>query len=82
MRLPNFECLGCGAQLDGATSMTKGDVPTPGSVSVCLYCENVAVFTETGLRPPTSEERRKFAASPKVQLAKAAVRSVRKRADG
>lgn len=44
-RLASSTCPGCGKHLDGATA--PGDeAPSPGSISVCVYCLSVAIFDD------------------------------------
>jgi len=56
-------CLKCRAVMDGFTSLGETLLPDPGSVSVCIYCGDVAVFDinpdgDLYLRPPTDDEQR------------------------
>lgn len=63
-------CPGCGAENDGhyPTSEHPGP-PEPGSVSVCAHCLTIGIYTDTGIRLPTFEERRIIASDATVQRA-------------
>lgn len=37
-------CPKCGERMNGATDPLGSAVPTPGDLSVCVYCGNVLVF--------------------------------------
>ncbi len=50
-------CPGCGAKLNGATSLEDSKAPNPGDYSVCLYCTAFLVFMEElAMRFMTEEE--------------------------
>lgn len=51
------ECPGCGAALDGALHVGEEEhAPTPGDVSICMYCRDIMIFEEEAFRLPTDEE--------------------------
>lgn len=50
-------CAKCGKRLDGHFQTKPGTVPEEGDVSICWYCQNVMIYTRTGLRPMTDEEK-------------------------
>ena len=56
--MPVTLCWHCDRALDDASEMLEeGGRPTPGAVSLCLYCGAVAFFgPDLELRPPTEEE--------------------------
>jgi len=69
-RLPNNpRCPSCGRVIDGFTDPTfTGKVPSPGSVSVCVYCAEISVFTEAlELQRPDETERVLLAAHPEIK---------------
>ena len=56
-------CPRCGKPLDGATciSETRPVQPSPGDLTVCLYCRQASVFTESlGLRRATKAEAKEL----------------------
>lgn len=57
-RTPITLCWHCDRALDAATPVDDDDpVPTPGAISLCLYCGAVGIFgDELVLRPPTEAE--------------------------
>ena len=56
-RTPPTPCPQCGAVNDTADGVEHEEAPTPGDISVCMYCAAVTVFTnDLKLRTPTSEE--------------------------
>jgi hypothetical protein len=57
-RTPATICWHCDRMLDAATGFgpTEGEVPTPGAISLCLYCGAVGVFgSDLELMPATVE---------------------------
>ena len=56
-KVPVTLCWHCDRPLDAATPPGLEDVmPTPGAVSLCLYCGAVAIFGfDLRLEPPTRE---------------------------
>lgn len=68
-RVPISACKACGKPNDSATSISADIKPTPGDVSICLYCGHVTVFDDDlTLREPTSKEMHEIAAN-KIMLA-------------
>lgn len=56
-RTPATLCWHCDRMLDAATEVAGSARPTPGAVSLCLYCGAVAFFgDDMVLRSPTEEE--------------------------
>lgn len=43
-KVPVSKCYSCGAMLDMATEARKGAFPTPGAISICIYCLAISVF--------------------------------------
>jgi len=69
-KIDKFQCLNCGHGLDLATSTTaEHAMPTPGDVSVCVYCGHLGVFEEYGLRDLTSDEIYEIAGDERVLAA-------------
>lgn len=64
--IPRY-CLGCGMLIDAHTQVAV--CPEPGDVSICLYCSQVAIYTQSGLRWPTDAEHDQIMADPKMQKA-------------
>lgn len=62
-RTPFTICWHCDQPLDAASELQpEGHRPTPGAISLCLYCGAVAVFgPELLLYPPTKEELEELA---------------------
>jgi hypothetical protein len=57
--LPKVRCRSCHKRLDAASTPDGRDEhrPKPGDFSVCIYCGDVAVFTDSmRLREPTGPE--------------------------
>lgn len=55
--VPPTMCAACGERLDGATSTFRPGLPSEGDISVCCYCQNIAVFrADQTLRPMTARE--------------------------
>jgi hypothetical protein len=59
VRIVENACLNCGKVLDGATAIDQeGEIrPTPGSITVCMYCGHLMAFDEQlHFRALTDEE--------------------------
>jgi len=55
--VPATMCAACGKRLDGATSTFRPGLPSEGDISVCAYCQNIAVYrADQTLRPMTARE--------------------------
>jgi hypothetical protein len=76
-RRPYAPCPYCGKATDADAPAPGTDenvgAPGPGDVSVCFYCAGISIFTETGLRKPTEDERAELLDDPDVIEAAAAV---------
>ena len=61
----------CGRRIEGATCVSDPDaVPGPGTVTLCLYCGHIMVFTENmTLRDPTVAEYMQIAGDPVIAKA-------------
>ena len=68
--LPPTICPSCGARLDASTDTDfKGSVPSEGDISVCGYCQNIAVFrADQTLRPMTAREWAAMSPDERQQL--------------
>lgn len=75
-------CLACNEVLDGAANTGETHKPTPGDVTVCLYCGHLMTFDNgLNLRELTSAEMYECAGNPtilKVQATRAMVFKKRK----
>jgi hypothetical protein len=61
------QCLNCRTLLDGATGVDTRNRPSPGSVTVCIYCGHISVFAnDLSLREPTGEEMREIAGNETI----------------
>lgn len=70
-------CLACGTLIDAHRAADlSGNCPKTGDVSVCLYCVNIAIFTNTGLRELTADERESVLADEELNRAVIAVREM------
>jgi hypothetical protein len=57
-----MECLTCGEKINGAMEMQgTAAKPSPGDLSLCMYCGALAIFTSDGIRKPTPEEAHELA---------------------
>jgi hypothetical protein len=68
-------CPYCGRVTDADSQFPTDEdaVPGPGDVSVCFYCAGIALYTETGFRKPTDEERAELLDEPDVIATAAAI---------
>jgi hypothetical protein len=73
-RVPLGACATCGHKLDSATSI-GANVPSEGSVSICVGCGALSIFTaDLTLRPPTPKEMREISLYPAVVEAQIMIR--------
>lgn len=80
--IPPTKCPGCGAEMDGHLACREGQSgPDDGSVSICVECSTIAIYTEVSgrlvLRYPTDEEMKSILADPHVTRAIATIRYLR-----
>ena len=55
--VPVTVCPACGQRLECATSTFRPGLPSEGDISVCAYCQNIAVYrADQTLRPMTARE--------------------------
>jgi hypothetical protein len=74
-----FACLQCEAPLD-ACNTTSGDSPSPGDLSICVYCANVAQWDAAfRLQPIPPEEWARIPVHLRVEIegAQAMIRASR-----
>lgn len=46
VKLEKDKCPICGKELDSATSAHGNDRPSPGDISICIYCATILRFDE------------------------------------
>ena len=62
-------CLNCGKELDAASGLEHDSTPSPGDMTVCLYCHHVMVYeSELTLRNPTDAEVVEIAGDPSLLI--------------
>lgn len=67
---PENKCLFCGYLMDAATGHNPEDVPDENSVSICIRCGAVTMFTkDLKLRPFTEAEAAQLRADPEAMRA-------------
>lgn len=69
-----MNCPSCGKLIDCNTGLFGAKSPKPGSVSICIYCAGIHLFTKTGLREPSANELLKLLADAGVRQAQLAVK--------
>lgn len=66
-QIPASTCSSCNSHTDAATCVDGKSLPSPGDVSICLYCGHIAVFSDDMiLRPLTSEEMHEVAGNKAI----------------
>jgi hypothetical protein len=56
-RVPESSCPNCGKRVDAAMSAEGDHKPSPGDITICMYCRHLCVFAEDmGLRELTDDE--------------------------
>lgn len=66
--LPESICAGCGVKTNAASDLLGRDVPSPGSVSMCMRCAHIALFNaDLTLREPNKEELFTILTTPETQ---------------
>lgn len=54
---PASSCPSCGTTVDASTSVAGDHAPSPGDVSICMYCGHLMAFADDlTLRPLTDKE--------------------------
>jgi hypothetical protein len=60
-RLPPHKCTACGYDIDCATGLKPDEIPEPGSISICLNCGAIGIYTQDmQLRQATRKEEAKL----------------------
>lgn len=49
-------CPKCGKVLDAATSIEEGAIPSPGDITICMYCGELLRFDENLISHKLSDE--------------------------
>jgi hypothetical protein len=53
-------CPNCGKRIDAATPVKEIEPPRPGDYSICFYCGEWLIFTETGVRVASEDDIREM----------------------
>lgn len=81
--IPGAACTRCGYEFELASGVNGVDVPHAGSLSLCVNCGNIDIFTgpddRLRLRAPNDEELQDIMSDPAVRAAVAAVLDVNAR---
>jgi hypothetical protein len=81
IKVPMSACLGCGKEVNGASGVDHRGPPTPGHITICLYCGHIMAFAEDmSLRELTGEEMHDIAGDARliaVQRARKLAKMVR-----
>ncbi len=75
--MPECACLVCAAPLDSCNTQSGG-TPSPGDLSLCVYCGNIAAFgDDLQLRAIPQEEYRALPENIRIEIegARAIIRS-------
>ena len=66
-KIKKSDCLSCGKTLDAAKGVDGAVRPTPGSISICLYCGHIAAYAKNlALRELTDKEIIEVAGNPAI----------------
>jgi hypothetical protein len=66
-RTPSSACISCGAVSDAAAPVGGDTKPSPGDITVCLYCGHVMAFDENlNFRSLTNDEMREIAGDERI----------------
>lgn len=67
VKVPMSACLDCGKELNGATAVDHRDPPSPGAITICIYCGHImALGDDLHLRQLTDEEMIGVAGDPRI----------------
>jgi hypothetical protein len=79
-----FVCFGCSNTLDMSTHGQDPPTRKPGDFAICLHCGALLVFGDDArsLRPPWSEERRRFETDPVFRIMRDLLERARKAVPG
>ncbi len=79
MKVPAYNCLGCGSTLDAATDPLGDGTPASGDMTICLYCGHLMAFgDDLALRELTGAEMIEVAGDKKILAIQAAAAAARK----
>lgn len=84
MSEPKRRCPQCSSVCDADTGLETTKTPSPGDVSICLYCSGISIFVDNGaysptLRRATDDELEELLRDPLIRNAAYAIGSARKR---
>jgi hypothetical protein len=84
--MPGCNCLNCGKHLDGASAINDDGMPSPGDITLCIYCGHIMAFADDlSFRELNDEEMHEVAGDKRiiaVQWARAEVKKRSKANDG
>jgi hypothetical protein len=73
-------CLNCNVVVDGARCVDGDGSPSPGDVTMCIYCGHVMAFSEgLGMRELTDAEMQEIAGDPRLVAVGKAVGLLKRR---
>jgi len=76
------KCLACGVQVDAVTAAFGDHTPTPGDMTLCLYCGHIMAFAnDLRLRELTDAEAHAIAGDRKILAVQKARQEVMKKRD-
>jgi len=72
------DCPNCGEHLDACSGVeAHGKAPSPGDITVCLYCGHLMAFTDIlGLRVLTEAELNEVSDDPRIMAIQAARKDI------
>ena len=57
-RMPDVKCISCGKTLNAASAVDADGRPSPGDISVCVYCGKIMIYgKDMALRELTEIEK-------------------------
>jgi hypothetical protein len=66
-RVPKATCPNCKEQLNSASSLETEEGPSPGDMTMCLYCGHLMIFApDFSFRALTQDEMHEIAGDPRV----------------
>lgn len=78
-KLPYTICTNCAKVLDGASSIVGDHTPSPGDITVCIYCSHLMAYADDlTLREMTDAEMNEIAGNKKILTAMEVVAAFRK----
>ena len=77
--VPGAHCPNCGKWVDGATGVSADARPSPGDISICIYCSHLSAYADDlTLRHLTDEEMIEIAGDKHILAAMRAIEQFRK----